>query len=760
MKIDRRSFLSLGIGAAAGTALSPIPWKLADDTAIWTQMWPWTPVPTDGEASFKNSTCTLCPGGCGITVRKVNDRAVKIEGRKGHPINDGGLCLLGLSGLQMLYNPARIPSPLRRTGERGENRWEKISWNQALSLVSAKLRELRDNQQSHMVGCLSPGGLGTVPRLFDRFLTAYGSPNMVTMPSIQETYSLTLNLMQGSQNLAGFDLEHSDYILSFGSGILDGWGSPVHMFNAHSTWKTSGAKMIQVESRLSKTAAKASQWIPIVPGTEGALAMGIAFVMIKGGFYHKEFIDQFTSGFEDWTDEQGRFHKGFKSLVLEEYDLGKVEKITGIQKDTVVSLGESFARAKAPLAVCGAGQGRTPGSLHTFLAVHALNALAGRVHRKGGVWALPQPDYIHWPDIAMDDIAMAGVRKPRLDHAGGISYPFSKSLPDQFFENLLAGKSYPIQVLFITETNPYYSMPDTGMVKKAFEEIPFIVSFSPYRDETALNADLILPNHTYLERWEDVPMNCGLPKPMVGLAKPVVRPQFDTQHTGDVILQLARNLGGTVGASFPWKDYITCLESTLENQWRSLESDGIAVDREYQPSPWEAAFNTPSKKFEFFASAIQQVSNEDIDALPHFKPVAVQGDETVYPLKLVAYDTMGLANDFISDPPFVIKTVPDTVLKGKDVLIEINPETAKAYRLSDGKNAVVKTPKGKAVVKIRFFDGIMPGILALPRGLGHTGYDPFIAGKGVNVNELLAPVEDDISGFNAAWWIRATLENT
>ena len=95
MKIDRRSFLSLGIGAAAGTALSPIPWKLADDSAIWTQMWPWTPVPPDGEVSFEHSTCTLCPGGCGITVRKVNDRAVKIEGRKGHPINNGGLCLDG-----------------------------------------------------------------------------------------------------------------------------------------------------------------------------------------------------------------------------------------------------------------------------------------------------------------------------------------------------------------------------------------------------------------------------------------------------------------------------------------------------------------------------------------------------------------------------------------------------------------------------------------------------------------------------------------
>lgn len=758
MKIDRRSFLSLGIGAAAGTALSPIPWKLADDSAIWTQMWPWTPVPPDGEVSFEHSTCTLCPGRCGITVRKINDRAVKIEGRKGHPINDGGLCLLGLSGLQLLYNPTRVPSPLKRSGKRGENKWEIISWDQAISIVAEKLRELRKNQQSHMVGCISNDSFGTVSQLLNRFLGAYGSPNMMTMPSIQDTYALTLNLTQGADAVAGFDLENADYILSFGSGLLDGWGSPVRVFDAHSTWKNSHIKMIQVESRLSKTAAKATQWIPIEPGTEGALAMGIAFVMIKGGLFHKDFIEKYTFGFENWTDEEGRSHKGFKQYVLEEYNLGRVESITGIKSNRIVSLAEEFAQASAPLAVCGVGQGRTPGSLHTFLAVHALNALAGNLNQKGGVWAVSQPDYIRWPEIEMDDIGTAGLRKPRLDDAGKKSHPFSKSLPSRFFENVLTGNGYPMQVLFITDTNPCYSMPDTGTVNGALEEIPFIVSFSSYRDETALNADLILPNHTYLERWEDVPVTSGVQQPMVGLARPVVQPQFNTLHTGDVIIQLAKNLGGAVSAAFPWGSYEACLKSTLRSHWRGLTRDGIVVDREFEPQPWETAFNTPSKKFEFYVSAIRKVSNEDVDALPHFKPTMVQGDDAVYPLKLIAYDSMRLANDFIGNPPFAIKTVSDTVLKGNDVFVEINPETAKAYGLTDGKRAVLKTPKGKAAVKIRFFHGIMPGVIALPRGLGHTGYDQFIAGKGVNVNELIAPAADAVSGFNAAWGSHAILE--
>ena len=116
MKIDRRSFLALSIGGAAGTALTPLPWKLMDDVSIWSQNWPWTPVPAKGENSYAFTSCTLCPGGCGIMVRMVGDRAVKIEGVEGHPVNGGGVCVLGLSGLQLLYGATRVKGPLKRVG--------------------------------------------------------------------------------------------------------------------------------------------------------------------------------------------------------------------------------------------------------------------------------------------------------------------------------------------------------------------------------------------------------------------------------------------------------------------------------------------------------------------------------------------------------------------------------------------------------------------------------------------------------------------
>lgn len=137
MKIDRRSFLSLGVGAGAGIALSPLPWKLTDDSSIWTQMWPWTPVPKDGAVNYVNTVSTICSSGCGISVRKIDDRAVKVEGLKGYPGSDGNACIHCMSGIQLLYSPAAVKSPLKRTGKRGEGKWQPISWDEQ-SQKSAK----------------------------------------------------------------------------------------------------------------------------------------------------------------------------------------------------------------------------------------------------------------------------------------------------------------------------------------------------------------------------------------------------------------------------------------------------------------------------------------------------------------------------------------------------------------------------------------------------------------------------------------------
>ncbi|MDJ0814735.1 MAG: molybdopterin-dependent oxidoreductase [Desulfobacterales bacterium] len=734
MKIDRRSFLSFAIGGAAGTALSPLPWKLIDDLSIWSQNWDWTPMPQNGEATHATSACTLCPGGCGIRVRLIDDRVVKIEGLDGHPVNNGGICPLGQSGPQLLYGPTRIKAPLKKIN----GRWRSITWDAAVEEIAAKLTELRANGMSHTVACISESDIGTIPQLWNRLLTAYGSPNFIRTPSIQDNYELALYLTQGVRATPGFDLDQCDYILSFGSGLIEGWQSPVYMFQGKSALVQNGGKMGQIEPRLSKTAAKADTWIAAEPGTEVALALGIGNVIISQGLYNQSFVANYTAGFED-----------YKKLVLNNYAPATVSKLTGVNAESIAGLAREFAKAKKPLAICGRGAGRTSGSLQEFLAVHMLNALVGNLNRAGGLVAVPDPDYIDWPDVEMDDIASKGMQQTRLDEAGSDKYPNSRYLLDRLPGMINSSQEAPVQVLFVSGANPVYSMPDTQAVTKAFEKIPLVVSFSSYMDETAAQANLILPNHIYLERYEDVPIARGFPKPIMSLTQPVVEPLYNTRNVGDVIIQLAQKLGGTVADAFAWEDYTTCLEETLGDRWDTLVEEGYQVDDEFSGSEWADAFETDSGKFEF--------SNDSIKAYGDYRPMPAAGDDSFYPLILVPYDTMRLTSGYIGSPPFMVKSLEDTILTGNDVRVEVNPETARKLGLADGKSATLSTPGGSGRVVVHYFNGIMPGIIAIPRGLGHTAYDRFLAGKGVSYNVLAKTADDPATGFDAAWGVRAKL---
>jgi len=294
-------------------------------------------------------------------------------------------------------------------------------------------------------------------------------------------------MMQGVRALPGFDFENADFILSLGSGIIDGWGSPVRMFRANSAWQNANVKVIQIESRLSNTAAKSSKWIPINPGTETALVMGLAHVIIKEYLYDTGFIQNYTNGFEDW-----------KRLVMDNYSPDSVAAITGIDSGTIVVLARSFANASRPLAICGRGDGSSPVSLKECMTVHALNALTGNINKKGGIFAVADMDYINWPEIEMDAKAAAGMQQDRLDGAGSKKYLFSRYLMNRLPEAVNSGEQYPLQALFVSGANPLYTLPDTKSTEKAFDKIPFVVSFSSYMDETAQHADLILPNHVFL----------------------------------------------------------------------------------------------------------------------------------------------------------------------------------------------------------------------------------------------------------------------
>jgi len=203
-----------------------------------------------------------------------------------------------------------------------------------------------------------------------------------------------------------------------------------------------------------------------------------------------------------------------------------------------VDLARAFAKAERPLAVWGRGKGTTSGSLYECMAVHALNALVGNINKPGGVSTRPEVAMQPWPEVVVDNIAWAGSSMPRADGAGTSRYPLTKYLPDRWPQIVSGSDGGGIKALLVQGADPCFTTMDSAAVAKAFEHIPFVVSFSTFLDETAFHADLVLPNHHYLERWEDVPTPIGLHKPVLGLCKPVVSPQFDTRHVGDVLMTI------------------------------------------------------------------------------------------------------------------------------------------------------------------------------------------------------------------------------
>ena len=741
MKLNRRNFLLVSTAGAAGGAVgsmfSPLSWKLMDDSSIWTQNWPWTPVPPDGEVSFDETTCTLCPGGCRVKVRKVDERPIKLEGVEGGPINDGGICILGLTALQLLFGPARVRTPLKRAGKRGEGKWVEITWEEAISEVSAKLAEVRETGRAQDLGCIAGGGKGVTSALFARFMEAYGSPNFYWQATAWDSYEENILRTLGLNGAAGFDLENADYILSFGAGLLDGWGSPVHAFQAHSKWRENHdghATLVQIDAQLSNTAAKADKWLPITPGTEGAVAMAMAHVIISKNLYDRGFVNWSTSGFKD-----------FYRTVQSGYAPEKVVKVAcpvdnkDYRKkwlEELESRAIAFANAGRPLAVAGKGNGDRPVSQAELNAVQALNALVGAINRKkGGMVVVPDEPQYSWPPVAMD--AEARSYKPSLVSIRGRSKHGASNLVSVLPQALNSSRE-GLKVLLLAGSNPLYTLADTEKTAEALQKIEYIVSFASQLNDTTAYADIILPDHIFLESMVDAPTPPGFAKPVFGLAKPVIKPVYKTKAMGDSIIEIAKAMGGTIGQSFPWKDFSQAMEQAMGEKWAALDKDGVYVNEDFAPE-------TEGVRFRFFARS----GMED--------RISIQGKAGKYPLIVTPVDSIRLATGAIADTPFMVKTVSDKKLKHKELVVQVNAMTAQQYGFLEGSEAVLETPVAKAKVRVHCSEEIAPGLVGVPRGLGHIAHDDFVGGKGTNYNTLISPVQDPATGFDVAWGIRAKL---
>ena len=797
MGVTRRNFIKFAVGGVAGLHITPLPYKLMDDVAIWTQNWPWVPVPPEGEFTHVKSVCNLCPGGCGIKVRKVDERAVKIEGRTDYPVNPGGLCPSGMGGLQLLYDKElRFTGPMKRVGPKGSGKFVQITWDEALNQVSERIKDLRKKGRPEAVATVDGNTRGsTLSIMAARLTKAIGSPNYERMPSLEDTYRMGNILMQGNEGPMAYDLENSDYILSFGSGLLEGWGAPGRVMNAWSLLRDKAAegkaKLVQVESRSSNTASKADQWVAAKPGTDAALALGIAHGLIKNGAYNTRFVETHTFGFNK-----------FKEMILEQYSPDKVAGITGVNADTIKALAKDLAGAKAPLVVYGKGKGTMNGSLYEFMAVQSLNALLGSINRPGGTIISEPLPLSPLPDVATDAIAGQGLKRPRLDQAGSKKYPMADSLITNLMEAIVGSQKSPIDTLLVFSANPAYTLPDNKAVNEALKKVPFIVSFSAYQDETAYMADLILPDHSFLEKTDDIVWPAGLQYPLYGMTCPVVDPIYDTRNTGDVIIELAKLVGQGTGSAFPWSDYEEVLKTrakglfdtkdglvsydesrpawkwqgrpsayqgSFSDLWNEIKSGGLWYRPVGPSADKQRLFKTPTNKFEFYSTQIElainayaqnttrkkALKNMGIEAggeavcMPHHEPSHAHAEH--YPLKMVPYEMVNLASGSMPSPPFLYKTIFDHQLLGNASFAAINPRTASEHHLEQGDPIIIESAAGAVQVRANLSEGAMPGMIYMPMGFGHTAYDEFIRDKGANPNDVIHAGKDPLSG-QPIWW--------
>ena len=782
MKFDRRAFVKAAAfagGGALGLMSSRAPWHLVRDMARWTQNWPWVPVPPQGKPSMEKSVCGMCEGGCGIVVRKIGRRLVKIEGDRSHPVNRGRLCPAGTAGLQMLYGASRIRKPLRRTDARGKGKWETISWTEAIEEVANKLKELRADKESHLLACMTNNSDSTVSRLFERFLQTVGSQNFIKMNSGRDARHVVLGIMQGIDAGPAFDLENSRYVLSFGCSLLEGWGMCARIYRSYTKWRPeqpeSRTEIIQIEPNLSTTAAKAARWVPIEPGTEAALALGLAHVLIKERLYDKEFVDKYCFGFEDWEDSDGKRHMGFKQFVLTRYSPKSVEGITKVPVEDIERLARDFATKERVVAVGGGGNGDWFVSLYELMAVHSLNALVGNINQRGGVTVKPDVPVAPLPDAVMDEEAERGYAVARLDEAGSGEFPLSRHLPNNL-------KPEKLKMLFVHETNPCYALADREAAENIFAKTPYIVSFSSYMDESTALSDLVLPLPTRFERWDDQFPAPELPSPVYNLTRPIIDPLYQTKNAGDILIELAKALGGTIAESFPWTGMEEVLKtramglydsgrgtvnpseagegdngvsagySSFSSMWRELLAGNcwLGPNREYgDPTK---VLKTPGGKFDFFSRRLKDAFQftDDVSCMPHFKKAAMS--EEGFDLLIMPENMLLMSDNGKGTPPFLIKQLSDDVLKRDELFIQINTLTALYHdELKDGDRVLLESPRGKVMVRVRIYDGVREGVVLIPLGFGHTAYDEFLQNKGVNARRILATKMDPASGL-PIWW--------
>ncbi|MBI1987339.1 MAG: molybdopterin-dependent oxidoreductase [Nitrospinae bacterium] len=693
--IRRRDFLKIvaagGVVAACDLAPQPpeklIPYVIPPEDVI------------PGVATWYATVCRECTAGCGMLVRTREGRAVKAEGNAQHPINRGRLCAMGQASLQGLYNPDRIRRPLMRDRS---GRLQPISWEKAEHALAQGITALRREGKASGIAFLTGHAPGSFDRFIDLWLEAMGSSHRFAHEAFSHEALREANRLSfGRAEVPLYVLEEARYLVNFGADFLGSWLSPVSYARAFGEMRRyregKMARFVQLEPRLSLTGANADQWIAIRPGTEGTMALGMA----------REVLSLRAAALP--ADEVAALRS-----LLAPYDPEAVERRTEVPADTIRQLARELAQASPGLALGGGASTHSRRSTAALAAVNLLNYVAGNIGRT--------------------------VRFGPAENVGKISpYRALRSLASEMARG-------EVRLLLVHGANPVFTLPPSAGFQAALANVPFVVSFSSFPDETAMRANLVLPDHTGFEGWGDLAPRAGVH----GLIQPVMQPLFDTRATGDVLLSVARQVDPHLAAQLRWADF----RDYLRESWREIQQRK-APEKDFELF-WEELLGRGGMWEEVAVEPVRLSS--ELLRIPFEEPSFAGPDQDSF--YLIAYPSTLFLDGRGANKPW-LQEVPDPMTKVVwGSWVEIHPRTADRLGISQGDVIAVTSPYGRVELPAYLSAGLRPDAVAIPIGQGHELYGRYAAGRGGSPLPLLPPEPDEPSGGFPWLSVRVTLART
>jgi len=719
MTLSRREFLKLGTAAAGALAASQfIPPRAAE--AAWE-----VSLDPNGDG-YIPTMCEMCVWRCGVLAKVEAGRVVKLEGNPENPHSKGKLCARGQSGLMNTYDPDRVLSPLVRVGKRGEGKFRTASWDEALDIVADKMLQIKEKFGPEAMVFSSTHSLSQVG--FENLLNGYGSPNYGTQRSLCFNAMIVANLMTYGMEEPGRKYDELKYIILTGRNLTE----------AISTSETSelvdaiarGAKVVYLDPRFTKTASKATQWCPIKPGTDLAFHLALINVIIQEERYDREFIDKYTVGFDELAQATSSFTPAWAA------------PLTGIDAEVIHRIAQEFSAA-APYALAHNGW-RTSNFINSFPAQRAitiLNALVGNWgvallpaggEGGGGLGKPSQPSYPRVTALRLDGVPW--------------KYPFvplKLGVFQQLRNSILEGQPYLAHGWFVARQNPVLSLPDRQRTLEAFGKMDFIVVVDAILNDTAWFADVVLPEATYLERFDPFNVLAG----KAWIRQPVIEPQGESKSALWIYKQLGERLG--LGDYYQYTDEMDYLNQQLAPVGVPLDEARL---RGYVKLPETASvtegytWTTPSGKIEISSSTLK---SGGFDAIPVWEEPAQPPEGSFYLLtgKVGQHTQMGTQNNQLlhkyQDEP----------------RLWMNPEAAAARGIKDWDLVTVTSEVGRVKVAVQVTPAIRQDCVYLTPGYGHLSKGLTTAfNVGASDSVLHVTYTDPISGSQALSQTFVTVE--